>query len=131
MPLATSIPKPFPLKWRWKPSAGTIELISTTPVIPTAPPSALPTSRACIRSSIEKSSSNQAAEKGPQLRSRFDKILNVPQRVRLRFSLTCGLVGRLFEQPATSIRILVAYDTNICRVYNCTAPTALTLGTHV
>src|SRR6476620_437203 len=57
----------------------------------------------------------------PDLRSRFDKILNgdpaasplggahrrgapysshrAPQRVRLRFSLPCGLVGCLFEQP--------------------------------
>src|SRR6267143_5615175 len=52
---ATCIPRPFPLKWRWKQSAGTIESISTTPAIPTVPPSALPTSRGCIRSSIEKS----------------------------------------------------------------------------
>src|SRR5262249_13632577 len=73
--------------------------ISTTPVTPTAPPSVLPTNRECTRRTIEKSS-KQAAPKGPQLRSRFDKILNVPQRVRLRFSLTCGLVGCLFEQPA-------------------------------
>src|SRR5882762_5887089 len=51
----TCIPRPFPLKWRWKQSAGTIESISTTPAIPTVPPSALPTSRGCIRSSIEKS----------------------------------------------------------------------------
>ena len=58
-------------------------------------------SRGCIRVSIEKSS-KQAAEKGPQLRSRFDKILNVPQRVRLRFSLTCGLAGCLFEQSAAT-----------------------------
>src|SRR5712692_7211806 len=57
----------------------------------------------------------------PNLRSRLDKILNgdpaasplggahrlgapysshrAPQRVRLRFSLPCGLVGCLFEQP--------------------------------
>ena len=34
-----------------------------------------------------------SAEKGPQLRSRLAEILNVAQRVRLRFRLTCGLVG--------------------------------------
>ena len=33
------------------------------------------------------------AENGPQLRSRVEKILNVAQRLRLRFSLGCGLVG--------------------------------------
>src|SRR6266513_3841273 len=64
---------------------------------------------------------SQAAEKVPQLRSRLDKILTgdpaasplsgahrlgapysshrAPQRVRLRFSLTYGLGGCLFEQP--------------------------------
>jgi hypothetical protein len=35
----------------------------------------------------------KAAEKGHQLRSRLKTILNVPQRVRLRFFLACGLVG--------------------------------------
>jgi hypothetical protein len=34
-----------------------------------------------------------AAEKGPQLRSRLIEILNVPERVRLRFRFACGLVG--------------------------------------
>jgi hypothetical protein len=31
------------------------------------------------------------------------EILNVPQRVRLRFFLTCGLVGRSFEHPQEDI----------------------------
>ena len=44
----------------------------------------------------------QVAEKDLQLRSRIEKILNVPQRVRLRFFLCCGLAGGLFEQPAGS-----------------------------
>ena len=35
------------------------------------------------------------AENSLQLRSQFEEILNVPQRVRLRSLLTCGLVGRL------------------------------------
>jgi hypothetical protein len=34
-----------------------------------------------------------AAENGPQLRSRVETILNVPQRVRLRSFLACGLAG--------------------------------------
>ena len=35
------------------------------------------------------------AETGFQLRSRLVEILNVPQRVRLRFRFACGLVERL------------------------------------
>ncbi len=42
----------------------------------------------------------QDAEKAFQRRSRLAKILNVPERVRLRFRLVCGLVGSLFEHPA-------------------------------
>ena len=38
----------------------------------------------------------QDAEKARQLRSRLIEILNVPQRVRLRFRLACGLAGRPF-----------------------------------
>jgi hypothetical protein len=38
----------------------------------------------------------QGAEKVRQQRSRFIEILNVPQRVRLRFRLACGLAGRPF-----------------------------------
>jgi hypothetical protein len=39
------------------------------------------------------SSTEKDAEKGHQLCSRLDKILNVAQRLRLRFSLACGRVG--------------------------------------
>lgn len=39
------------------------------------------------------------AENACQLCSRFEKILNVPPRVRLRFFLACGRVGRRFEHP--------------------------------
>jgi hypothetical protein len=35
-------------------------------------------------------------EKDPQLRSRLIEILNVPERVRLRFRLASGLVGWSF-----------------------------------
>jgi len=38
----------------------------------------------------------QAAEKVRQRRSRLIEILNVPQRVRIRFRLACGLAGRPF-----------------------------------
>jgi hypothetical protein len=38
----------------------------------------------------------QAAEKAPQLCSRLKQILNVAQRLRLRFGLGCGRVGRPF-----------------------------------
>ena len=34
---------------------------------------------------------SSAAEHGPQLRSQIESILDVPQRVRLRFLLPCGL----------------------------------------
>jgi hypothetical protein len=40
-----------------------------------------------------------AAENARSLRSQLVKILNVPQRVRLRYSLACGLVSEHFEQP--------------------------------
>ena len=39
------------------------------------------------------------AENAGQLRSRFKTILNVPQRVRLRLFLVCGLAGQRFEHP--------------------------------
>src|SRR6185503_5001043 len=42
-----------------------------------------------------------AAETAFQRRSHVETILNVPQRVRLRLFLPCGLAGRLFEQPVT------------------------------
>ena len=40
--------------------------------------------------------SDQDAEKVRQRRSRLIEILNVPQRVRLRFRLACGLAGQTF-----------------------------------
>jgi len=38
----------------------------------------------------------EEAEKSRQLRSWLETILNVPQRVRLRLLLPCGLAGRAF-----------------------------------
>jgi hypothetical protein len=43
------------------------------------------------------------AENAGQLRSRFETILNVPQRVRLRLFLVCGLVDRRFDHPHKDI----------------------------
>ena len=40
-----------------------------------------------------------AAENAAQLRSRLERILNVPQRVRLRGVRRLGLAGQRFEQP--------------------------------
>ena len=40
-----------------------------------------------------------AAENAAQLRSRLERILNVPQRVRLRCVRRLGLAGQRFEQP--------------------------------
>ena len=45
----------------------------------------------------------QDAEKARQLRSRLIEILNVPQRVRLRFRFTCGLADSLFEHPEVGL----------------------------
>ena len=45
------------------------------------------------------SNSNEDAEKGPQLHSRLDKILNMPQGVCLRFCFPVALLADLFEHP--------------------------------
>lgn len=42
-----------------------------------------------------------------QLRSRFANVLNVPQRVRLRFLLASGLAGSHFDHPAFIPRLLI------------------------
>src|SRR5262249_51663953 len=68
----TSILRPFLSKQPWRASAGTTVSTSTTQATLTAAHLVLPTSRECIRRTIEKSS-KQAAPKGPQLRSRFEK----------------------------------------------------------
>ena len=43
------------------------------------------------------------AEKGPQLCSRLDKILNVAERLCLRFSLACAALDDRFDQPAGNL----------------------------
>ena len=45
-----------------------------------------------------------AAENAAQLRSRFESLLNVPQRVRLQGFLRLGLAGQRFEQPRVKNR---------------------------
>ena len=40
--------------------------------------------------------SDQDAEEACQRRFRLIEILNVPQRVRIRFRLACGLAGQSF-----------------------------------
>ena len=40
-----------------------------------------------------------AAENVAQLRSRLERLLNVPKRVRLRRVRRLGLAGQRFEQP--------------------------------
>ena len=40
-----------------------------------------------------------AAENAAQLRSRLERILNVPRRVRFRCVRRLGLAGQRFEQP--------------------------------
>ena len=47
-----------------------------------------------------------AAENAAQLRSRFESLLDVPERVRLRGFLRLGLAGQRFEQPSG------IYDSN-------------------
>ena len=42
--------------------------------------------------------SGSAAEKIPQLRTRLQTLLNVPQGVGLRVFLPCDLAGQLFER---------------------------------
>lgn len=44
----------------------------------------------------------QDAEKGFQLRSRLERILNVPQRVRLRFFFPAALLESLCEPPVAN-----------------------------
>ena len=55
----------------------------------------------CVRSVRKGKTFRPDAETGRQFRSRLIEILNVPQRVRLRFRLACGLADGLFEHPAT------------------------------
>lgn len=47
-----------------------------------------------------------AAQNAGQLRSRLERILNIPQRVRLRCVRRLGLAGQRFEQPSG------IYDSN-------------------
>ena len=51
------------------------------------------------------------AENASQLRSRLETILNVPQRVRLRFFLAGGLVGRRFEHPREELPLTISQSS--------------------
>src|SRR5690242_13231113 len=52
------------------------------------------------------------AENGLQLRSRLKRILNVAQRLRLRFSFGYGVVGNHFEHPPILITPVLKIAAN-------------------
>ena len=56
-----------------------------------------------------------AAEKGPQLRSRFAKILNVPRRYASGFDSPAALLDGLFEQPVWTHAVLLAFPAEVLR----------------